>query len=204
MNVLGYTIACFMPGTRIRTPDGETAVEMLSRGDLVTTADGRTLPVTWIGRSTVSTLFADPLRVLPIRIRAGALREDVPCRDLLLSPDHALFLEGVLVQAGALVNGVSIVREHSVPEQFTYFHIELDEHSLILAENTPAETFIDNIDRMAFDNWQDHKVACPEGKAIVEMPYPRAKASRQLPQSIRKTLAERAGSLIAARRSTAA
>jgi len=204
MNALGYDIACFMPGTRIRTPDGETTVEMLSRGDLVATSDGRSLPVTWIGRSTVSTLFADPLRVLPIRIKAGALGEDVPCRDLLLSPDHAIFFDGVLVQAGALVNGVSIVREHNVPERFTYFHVELDEHSLIFAENTPAETFIDNIDRMAFDNWRDHIAAYPEGKPVVEMPYPRAKAHRQVPQAIRKTLAERAGSLIAELHSTAA
>ena len=109
----------------------------------------RRKPIAWVGRSTVSTLFADLFRVLPIRIKANALGDNIPSRDLLLSPDHALFLDGVLVQAGALVNGTSIVREHDVPERFTYFHVELDDHSLILAENTPAETFIDNIDRVA-------------------------------------------------------
>ena len=68
MNVLGYdtTPLCLMPGTKIRTPKGEITVETLSRGDLVVTTDGRAAPVAWIGRCTVSTRFADPLRVLPI------------------------------------------------------------------------------------------------------------------------------------------
>jgi hypothetical protein len=105
------------------------------------TSDGRTMPVSWIGRQTVSTRFADPLRVLPIRIKAGALGVGVPSRDLLLSSDHAVLVGDVLIQAGALVNGSSIVRETDVPQTFTYYHVELDDHSLILAENTPAETF---------------------------------------------------------------
>ena len=55
---------CFMPGTMIRTPDGEVAVETLKRGDLVLTADNRAEPVAWIGRQTVSRLFSDPARGL--------------------------------------------------------------------------------------------------------------------------------------------
>jgi hypothetical protein len=197
MNVLGYdtTPLCFMPGTRIRTPKGEITVETLSRGDLVTTADGRAAPVAWIGRCTVATRFADPLRVLPIRVKADALGDKTPSRDLLLSPDHALLVDGVLVHAAALVNGSSIVRETNVPAQFTYYHIELDDHSLILAEDTPAETFIDHVDRLAFDNWQEHEALYPDGHAIIEMPYPRAKAYRQVPRAICERLAERAAIL---------
>jgi autotransporter passenger strand-loop-strand repeat protein/autotransporter-associated beta strand protein len=186
---------CFMPGTGIRTPHGEIAVESLKRGDLVTTTDGHSVPVRWIGRQTVSTVFGDPLRILPIRIKAGALGPDVPSRDLLLSPDHALLIDGVLIQAGALVNGTTVVRETNVPETFTYYHIELDDHSLILAENAPAETFVDNVDRLAFDNWQEYERLYPEGKSVVEMAYPRAKAYRQVPQAIRAKLAMRAASL---------
>ena len=197
MNVLGYDLACFMPGTRVRTMEGEAAVETLQRGDLVRTADGATAAVTWIGRATVSTLFADPLRVLPIRVCAGALADNVPDRDLLVSPDHALLIDGVLIQAGALVNGSSIVRETDVPERFTYYHIELASHSLVLAENTPAETFVDNVGRMAFDNFAEYEALYPEGRMIAEMPYPRAKAHRQVPRSIRKRLAERARVLCA-------
>jgi hypothetical protein len=80
------------------------AVE-LNRGDLVVTADGRTVMVDWLGVQTISLKFADKLRVLPIRIKTGALAENVPSRDLLVSPDHALLVEGALIQAGALVNG---------------------------------------------------------------------------------------------------
>jgi hypothetical protein len=183
---------CFMAGTMIRTPDGEAAIETLRRGDLVLTAEGAAKPVNWLGRQTISTRFADPLRVLPIRVREGALGENAPSRDLLVSPDHALLVSGVLVQAGALVNGASIVREANVPEIFVYYHVELDDHSLILAENTPAETFVDNVDRLNFDNWAEFEALYPHGKAGEELPYPRAKSRRQVPAAMRAELADRA------------
>ena len=91
-----------------------------------------------------------------------------------------------------MVNGTSIVRETTVPKVFVYYHVELDDHSLILAENTPAETFIDNVDRLAFDNWAEHEALYPDGKQIEELPYPRAKAQRQVPVAMRVRLAERA------------
>ena len=131
-------------------------VESIKRGDLVTTADGRTVPVAWLGIQTVSRQFSDPLRVWPIRVKAGALDENVPSRDLLISPDHAILVDGALVQAGALVNGTSITREDRLPAKFTYYHVETDDHSLILAHNVPAETFVDNVDRLGFDNWREH------------------------------------------------
>jgi ELWxxDGT repeat protein len=190
-----FVLLCFAPGTRIRTPAGETPVETLRRRDFVVVTDGRAVPITWIGRQTVSTRFGDPLRVLPIRIRAGALAENVPCRDLLVTPDHAVLVDDVLIQAGALVNGTSIVREYNVPERFTCYHIELDDHSLLLAENTPAETFVDNVDRLPFDNWAEHEALYPNGKPIVELPYPRAKSHRQVPRAIRERLVQRAAAL---------
>ncbi|BBF93794.1 Hint domain-containing protein [Blastochloris tepida] len=197
-DTVNIDVYCFYPGTMIRTPDGEVAVETLTRGDRVLTADGRAMPVTWIGLQTISTRFADPLRVLPIRVKAGALGDNLPVRDLLLSPDHALLVGGSLIQAGALVNGTSIVRETGVPQVFTYYHVELDDHSLILAEGVPAETFVDNVDRLAFDNWSEHQALYPNGKAISELPYPRAKAHRQVPVGVRVMLAERARAIGAA------
>jgi probable HAF family extracellular repeat protein len=183
---------CFMPGTMIRTPDGEIVVEALQIGDTVLTSEGFSVPVRWNGRQTVSTVFADPLRVVPIRIKKGALDDNMPVRDLLVSPDHAVLVGDILVQAGALVNGTSIVRETNVPQTFTYYHIECDGHELILAEGVPAETFVDNVERLAFDNWAEHEALYPEGRTIDELPHPRAKAYRQLPRSIRERLAERA------------
>jgi Hint domain len=195
----GETLAndpvCFMPGTMVATPTGEVAVESLHAGDLVLTACGRIAPVRWLGRQTVSTRFADPLRVLPIRITAGALGEGPPARDLLLSPDHALLVEGVLVQAGALVNGSTIRREAGVPEVFTYWHVELADHALVLAEGVPAETFIDNVARLAFDNWDEHEAAGSEAP-IVEMALPRAKSRRQVPMAVRRRLEERTALLL--------
>jgi hypothetical protein len=185
-------VICFMAGTMIRTPDGEVAVETLAPGDLVMTTDDAAKPVAWLGKQTVSMVFADPLRSLPVRVRAGALGENVPARDLLISPDHALLVDGVLIHAGALINGTSILRETAVPQVFVYYHVELDDHSLILAENAPAETFVDNIDRLNFDNWAEHEALYPDGKPIMELPYPRAKGRRQVPVDIRVALAERA------------
>ena len=101
-------VVCFAAGTHIQTPAGERDVETLAVGDLVLTSEGEERPVAWIGRQTVSRVFGDPLRVLPIRIEAGALGENLPARDLLVTPDHALLLGGVLIQAGALVNGTTI------------------------------------------------------------------------------------------------
>jgi hypothetical protein len=192
---INIDVVCFMPGTSIAVPDGEAKVETLRPGDLVTSMAGETKTVRWVGRQTVSRVSADPLQVLPIRIKAGALGENVPCRDLLISPDHAILVDGVLVQAGALVNGSSIIRETDVPQVYTYYHVELDDHSLVLAENVAAETFIDNVDRLGFDNWDEHEALYPDGKPIEEMVYPRAKSFRQVPQATRIRLATRGEAL---------
>ncbi len=183
---------CFYKGTLIGTPDGGKSVEMLEPGDLVLTTNGGAAPVRWLGRQTISTFFADKQRVLPIRIKAGALAPNTPVRDLLVSPDHAIFIDGALIHAGALVNGTSIIQESNVPRIFTYYHVELDAHALIFAEGALAESFVDNVDRLGFDNWAAHEAAFPLGKAIQELPYPRAKSRRQVPVAIRVLLAERA------------
>jgi Hint domain len=198
------SVSCYWRGTLIRADRGEVPVEELAIGDMVLTLGGELRPIKWIGRRVVSRVFADPLHVLPIRIRAEALDKNVPSRDLVLSPDHAILCDDVMIQAGALVNGGSIVRETNVPETFTYYHVELDDHSLILAENTPAETFVDNVDRMGFDNWAEHEALYPDSNMIAEMPYPRAKAYRQVPRSIRKRLTDRAAMLTSDTRDFAA
>ena len=189
------TFACYCRGTRIRTERGEATVEDLTIGDKVMTGSGRARPIKWIGRSNVVTRLCDPLKAWPVRIKAHALAEAVPSRDLLVSPDHALLIDDVLIQAGALVNGNSIVRETNVAETITYFHIELEDHELIFAEDAPAETFVDNVDRLSFDNWAEHEMLYPTGNAIAEMPYPRVKAHRQVPRAIRERLAERSAQL---------
>ncbi|WBO59092.1 MULTISPECIES: Hint domain-containing protein [unclassified Acidocella] len=185
-------ILCFYPGTRLAAEDGEIEVQDVKAGTMLRVADGRVLPVRWVGRSEVSMRFADPLRSLPIRIKAGALADNLPVRDLLVSPDHVMFLDDVLIQAGALINGLTILREENVPEYFTYYHVELETHELLLAEGAPTESFVDNVDRMHFQNW-DERAAATLAAPIVEMPYPRAKSYRQVPKRLRAMLEARAG-----------
>lgn len=178
---------CFLAGTRIATPAGEVAVETLKAGDQVLTASGETRPVRWIGRTTVSSRFADPMQSFPIRIAAGAIDENIPARDLLVSPGHALLIDGVLVNAAALVNGLTVTRETAMAPNFVYYHVELDTHDVLIAEGTPAESFVDNASRMAFDNWETH----PDDAPVAEMDLPRALSARQVPASIRARLAAR-------------
>lgn len=187
------TYPCFYPGTMLATSDGEIAVEDVTIGMMLKTVSGKLLPVRWIGWSQVSTIFADPLRALPIRIKAGALADGVPVRDLLVSPDHAIFIDDVLVQAAALVNGTSIFREENVPESFRYYHVELATHELLLADGCPAESFVDNIDRMNFHNWD---VRTAPDAAVEEMDLPRAKSVRQVPASILAAIAGRAARFV--------
>jgi hypothetical protein len=189
-------VVCFLAGTRIATPGGPTPVEALGIGDLVTTAAGDAAPVRWVGRRTVASVFVDPLTAFPIRIAAGALGEGSPTRDLFVSPDHALMIGGLLVQAGALVNGTTIVREAAMPERFTYFHVELADHALILAEGVPAETFVDNVTRRRFDNHAEYVALHGDAVAtIAEMELPRAKSARQVPRSVRALLDARTARL---------
>ncbi len=193
MDSNGVLTFCFLAGTRLATPDGDIAVEDITAGTMVLTASGEAKKVRWLGRSTISKIFSDPLRSLPIRIAAGALGENLPARDLLVSPDHAVLIDDILVQAGALVNDISITRETNMPVTFVYYHVELASHDLVLAEGVPAESFVDNVDRMGFDNWKEHEAA--DGVAMTEMAYPRAKSARQVPQAIRARLLARAGAL---------
>jgi hypothetical protein len=197
-------VVCFLRGTRIRTPDGSKPVELLLNGDRVLTADGQPRAVRWLWRQTVVTPFADELRAYPICIMAGALDENVPERDLFLSPDHAILLDRCLVQAAALVNNTTVVRVKNPEPRFVYYHIELEDHALILAEGVACETFVDNVTRRRFDNYADYEAMYGADElAITEMDVPRAKSARQLPRLVRERLAQRSAALSAGAREVA-
>src|SRR6478752_1504198 len=123
---------------------------------------------------------------------------------LFLSPDHAILLDGCLVQAGALVNDTTIVRVRNPEPKFVYYHIELEDHALILAEGVASETFVDNVTRRRFDNYADYEAMYgQDALAILEMDVPRAKSARQLPRLIRERLAARSAAVLADARQAA-
>jgi hypothetical protein len=142
-------IPCYVRGTRILTPGGEVPVEALQVGDMVQTARGEAREIRWIGRRPVALAnHPQPHRARPIRILAGALADGVPRRDLLVSPGHAMVLDGLLFRAGHLVNGATI-RQQAWPA-VEYFHLELDTHDILLAEGAPAESYLDTGNRPMF------------------------------------------------------
>lgn len=184
-SITANSIACFCAGTRIATPDGPVTVEELRAGDLVTLADGRTAPVEWLGQQTINAAVLHPAKVNPIRISAGALGQGLPERDLLVSPDHGIALDGYLVNAAALVNGSTIRRTtNRHAEGFTYYHVETAAHELILAEGVPAESYLDTPNRETFDNGAERA----DADRIQEMPLPRVSAARMLPRKIAEAL----------------
>jgi hypothetical protein len=193
-------VACFLPGTLIATVGGPVAVESLRIGDGVVTADGHVVPVKWIGRQTVVTAFGPSREHAPVLVCEGALGPNQPMRDLRVTSDHALLLDGLLVQAGALVNGTTVRRMTAaeVGERYTVFHVETEGHELILAEGIAAETFVDNVTRRRFDNYAEFEALYGEEDAtIAELDLPRVKSARQLPRSIHRRMAERAGAFSA-------
>lgn len=151
LDVLGFDTSppCFARGTGIRTESGDVPVESLRVGDVVVTESGQKRPISWIGHRGVDCAnHPDPLAVLPVRILAGAIARGRPARDLVVSPDHSLYLDGVLARAHKLVNGSTIRRER--PASVEYWHVELDTHDILVAEGQPAESYLDCGNRSAF------------------------------------------------------
>jgi hypothetical protein len=126
------------------------------------TVSGEARPVKWIGwRAYEGRFIAGNRRVLPIRIAAGALSDGVPARDLRVSPEHALYIDGVLVPAECLVNGATIVQDQTA-ERVEYFHVELDTHDVIFAEGAAAESYADCNNRNVFHNAAQFALLYPD------------------------------------------
>ncbi|WP_312527073.1 Hint domain-containing protein [Paracoccus sp. (in: a-proteobacteria)] len=142
---------CFVTGTLIETSSGAVPVEAIAVGQHVWTKDRGLQEVRWIGRRHISTqsLAACP-DLLPIRIQAGALGNNTPTSDLLVSPQHRILVRSqiaqklfatdeVLVAAKQLlqVQGIDIAKDLNEVE---YFHILFENHEVVLSNGAETES----------------------------------------------------------------
>ncbi len=149
-DTLTFITPCFVRGTMIATPEGEVPVEKLKVGDKVLSVIKGIAEVTWVGNRTIDPKSLDkPRDDLPIRFCTGAIAEGIPHRDLLVSPDHCVFIGGALIPAKLLINGTTVTQRF-VLTPIDYFHIELEKHDVIWAEGVMAETYLDLGNRNVF------------------------------------------------------
>jgi hypothetical protein len=143
-------VSCFAAGTGLSTPDGTVAVEDLHEGDLVRTMLGNgSVRIIWRGERHIDCIrHPKPKQVWPVRIRRDAFGPAQPDHDLYLSPDHAVYINGVLIPVRYLINGQTI--EQVPVDSVRYFHIELPAHDIVLADGLPVETYLDTGDRTNF------------------------------------------------------
>lgn len=166
----GNFLPCYTPGALIATTKGLIAVEDLELGDKVITLDSGFQPVRWIGKATRRAEGA----LVPIRIKAGALGQGLPDRDLVVSPQHRMLLRSrivermmgcaeVLIPAKKLLGLPGIDYAHDY-EDVTYIHFLCDRHEIIFAEGAPTETLLTGPQAMS--------ALGPEGVAEIEALFP--------------------------------
>jgi hypothetical protein len=147
----GCASNCFLKGTTIRTANGDRKIEDLAAGDLLPTVFGGVRPIQWVGHYPLKK--SDPAKpwvkeALPVRIARSALAPDVPHADLYLTGGHSLFIDGLLVPVGNLINGASITRDEHDSDELEFFHIKLERHDVIFAEGAPVDTLL-KVDEVA-------------------------------------------------------
>ena len=144
-NDLTSTVVCFASGTLIRTPHGDVPVEALQVGDHVLTTSEARRPIRWLGHRRFPRAFggASSRKHEVVRIAAHAFGPDRPSQDLVVSPGHSICVDligEVLIPAMTLVNGATVVR--ALLDEVTLWHVELDSHDVLIANNLPAESYL--------------------------------------------------------------
>jgi len=144
-------VLCFVPGTQVRVPGGETSIQSLKEGDMVLTRDNGVERVLWIGERKLSgmELFSSP-GLRPIRIRASTIRSGQPSDDLVLRPRQQVLISGARAQEFnteelALVSVCDLLDERRTVVDYssrdvTYIHILLEDHQILWANGVPVES----------------------------------------------------------------
>jgi len=145
-------VICFTPDTVITTPQGPRLIQALRPGDRVQTRDNGAQQVLWTGHRRISgaRLHAMP-HLRPVRLRMGALGTGRPDRDLLVSPQHRMLVQGPAAQAlfntpEVLVAAENLINDHSITvdatlREVTYIHVLLAHHNVIWANGLETESF---------------------------------------------------------------
>ena len=145
-------IPCFTPGSRVATDRGTYKVEDLAVGDLIQTRDNGLQSIRWIGKKVLTQIdLGKAPHLRPIRIRKGALGHGVPNRDMEVSPQHRMLIEGVqaellfghdqvLVRAKHLTHLPGVEVAHTC-ERVTYIHVMCDAHEVIRVDDAWTESF---------------------------------------------------------------
>jgi hypothetical protein len=137
---------CFLGGTLIRGVGCYRPIETLAVGDLLPTQFSGIAVIRKAIRYTVHRDNAGswPEDCRLVRVSAGALGDNIPTRDLFVTNAHAVFLDGVLVPIGSLVNGKTISFDERIGvDTLEYFHVAFDGHDVIDAEGAFCESHRD-------------------------------------------------------------
>ena len=156
-------VICYLRGTRIMTTAGEAAVEDLRPGDMLITRFGPVRPVKWIGRQSFNGHFLGH-KYAPVCFHAGSIAPGVPARDLYVSPDHSMVIDGRLVLARLLVTGATITQQ-ATAATVDYFHVDLGAHDCIIAEGAWSESYAAQDNRAAFHNAGEFDGLFPDEQA---------------------------------------
>ena len=133
-------ITCFVAGTRILTPKGYVAVETLTTGDYVCTADLRTVPI----KHHCFHVFNATTQTAPYRISANALGLELPYRDIALSGPHAVRdANCVWKKVFQIAKTNPLVKQYGIGETIVYYHIECPNYYTddLLSEGLLVESF---------------------------------------------------------------
>jgi len=137
---------CFLPGAEIRAGNKIIAIENIRIGDEIDVFghDGvHSRKVVWVGKShmTVKTGCRPSTAGYPICIVQGAIADNVPYRDMRVTPEHCMFFEGKFFPVRMLVNDRTIYYDRDYAS-YDYYHVELEQHSVIMADGTLTESYL--------------------------------------------------------------
>jgi len=144
---------CFTNEISILTDHGPMPAGDLTAGKMILTHDSGMQPVRWIGKKQLSrsALAANP-KLLPVRIRAGALGSGLPLRDMLVSPQHRLMVRSVIALrmfgcaevfvAAVKLIGLPGITQAANDRDITYVHFALDRHEVVYANGAMTESLL--------------------------------------------------------------